>query len=48
MRKIVEWFFSFFISKEAMEAEKESALRNIKKELRDYKNKTYFNKLARK
>ena len=47
MRRIIEWFFSLFIDKSKIEALKKEASCDLRKELLEYKNKTYFNKLSK-
>ncbi len=47
MRKVIEWFFSLFISKSKIEEFKELEANKMREELLEYKNKVYFNKLSR-
>ena len=47
MRRLVEWFFSLFISKSKIDIVRKEASNDLRKELLEYKNKTYFNKLSK-
>jgi len=47
MRRLIEWFFSLFISKSKIEALKKEAAKELGREYLEYKNKVYFNKLSR-
>jgi hypothetical protein len=47
MRKLIEWFFSLFIGKSKIEILKKEATEELRKELLEYQNKTYFNKLSK-
>jgi hypothetical protein len=47
MRKLIEWFFSLFISKSKIEALKKEEADKLRSEILDYKNKVYFNKLRK-
>ena len=47
MRKLIEWFFSLFISKHTLEEFRKEEAKRLRKEYTDYKNKVYFNKLSK-
>jgi len=47
MNKLVEWFFSLFISKDKIELVRKEASCDLRKELLEYQNKEYFNKLSK-
>lgn len=48
MRKLIEWFFSLFIDKSKIEQLKKEEANKLRKELIEYQNKVYFNKLRNK
>lgn len=48
MKKIAEWFFSFFVDKSKIEKLKKEASNELRSEILEYKNKVYFNKLRNK
>ncbi len=47
MSRLVEWFFSLFISKSKIDEVRKEASNDLRKELLDYQNKAYFNKLSK-
>jgi len=47
MSRLVEWFFSLFISKQSIEELRIEESKKLRKEYTDYKNKVYFNKLSK-
>lgn len=47
MRRLIEWFFSLFISKQSIEELRIEEVKRLRKEYTDYKNKVYFNKLRK-
>lgn len=48
MRRIIEWFFSLFISESDIKEFKKEELARLRKEYTDYKNKQYLNKLRKR
>jgi hypothetical protein len=48
MSRLVEWFFSLFISKSKTDEVRKKASCDLKKEYTKYQNEVYFNKLRRK
>jgi hypothetical protein len=47
MRRLIEWFFSLFISKQKIEEFKAEEAKRLRKEYTEYQNKVYFNKLSK-
>jgi len=47
MSKLVEWFFSLFIDKSKIDILRKEASDDLRKELLEYQNKAYFNKLSK-
>lgn len=47
-KRIAEWFFSLFVSKEAIANLKQEALADSKKAIIEFQNKKYMAKLKRK
>jgi hypothetical protein len=47
MRRLVEWFFSLFISKSKIDIVRKEASCDLKKEYTKYQNEVYFNKLRK-
>lgn len=47
MRKLIEWFFSLFISKVTLEEFRKEEYKRLRKEYTEYQNKVYFNKLSK-
>ena len=48
MSRLVEWFFSLFISKHTLEEFRKEEAKRLRKEYTDYKNKVYFDKLRKR
>ena len=47
MRRLIEWFFSLFISKSKIDEVRKEASCDLKKEYTKYQNEVYFNKLRK-
>jgi hypothetical protein len=47
MSRLVEWFFSLFISKSKIDIVRKEASNDLKKEYTKYQNEVYFNKLRK-
>lgn len=48
MRRLIEWFFSLFISNADIKEFKKEELERLRKEYTQYKNKQYINKLRKR
>jgi hypothetical protein len=48
MRRLIEWFFSLFVSNADIKEFTKEELERLSKEYTDYKNKQYINKLRKR